>query len=158
MNVRSRGDKSVSGGAHLERRSGLVKRIRELGLELRLLIVEDKSQDAHFISKPLSRLFGELATIVVAPTVSAMKAALTTGAVSAIVLDDNMDAGATAMDTLPMIRAAGYTGPVLLVSGLLTNTRRAELKRLGFAVILAKDELDSVELGERLLQALGHPM
>lgn len=156
MNSQMPSDGRVTGGGHLARRSLLVKRIHELGLNLRLLIGEDKSQDAHFITKPLSRLFGVHAEIVWAATVSELKSALRNGTFSIIILDDRMDAGVTADQTLPMIRSAGHAGPVLVVSAMLTNARRAELKRLGVDAVLAKDELDSVELGYRVLQLLGH--
>jgi DNA-binding response OmpR family regulator len=146
----------VTGGAHLERRSGLLKRIHALQLQIKLLIVEDKAQDAHFITKPLGRLFGTLAEIVVATTVDDLKAALARQSFSLIILDDRLDAGATADQTLPLIRNAGHTRPVLIVSAILTQARRAELKRLGAEIVLTKDELDSVELGDRILKALGY--
>lgn len=156
MNSRPRGENNVAGGAHLERRSALLKKIHALGLKIKLLIVEDKQQDANFITKPLARLFGSLADIVVAASVVSLKAALEREAFSLIILDDRMDAGATANQTLPMIRDAGHKGPILVVSAILTQARRAELKRLGAEIVLTKDELDSVELGDRILTALGH--
>jgi DNA-binding response OmpR family regulator len=157
VNSRSHGDSSVSGGAHLERRSALVKRIQALDVFIRLLIVEDKAQDAHFITKPLGQLFGGRAELQLASSVDALREALSSSTFALIILDDRLDAGTTANQTLPMIRAAGHNGPVLLVSGILTQARRAELKRLGAEITLTKDELDSVELGERILNALGHP-
>jgi DNA-binding response OmpR family regulator len=157
VNSRTRGESNVTGGAHLARRSALLKRIHGLGLHIDLLIVEDRSQDAHFITKPLGRLFGEHAKLSIAPTVDDLKIALGRGTYTAIILDDRMDAGATADLTFPLIRAAGHEGPILVVSGILTNARRAELKRLGAEIVLTKDELDSVELGDRILRALGHP-
>ncbi len=156
MNSRPRGETSVTGGAHLERRSALLKKIHALNLKIKLLIVEDKAQDANFITKPLGRLFGDLADIVLAISVEDLKAALEREAFSLIILDDRLDAGTTANQTLPLIRDAGHTGPVLVVSAILTQARRAELKRLGAEIVLTKDELDSVELGDRILKALGY--
>jgi CheY-like chemotaxis protein len=152
---RSRDAQTVTGGAHLARRSTLLKRIQALHTRVDLLIVEDKVQDAHFIAKPLERLFGEHARLTIAATVEEMKSALKKGKFSAIVLDDRLDKGATADATLPLIRATGHRGPVIVVSAILTQSRRAELKRLGAEGILTKDEVDSVALGENLLAALG---
>ena len=121
-----------------------------------MLIVEDKAQDAHFIAKPLERLFGDIARLTIATTVDGMKATLKKSRFSAIVLDDRLDKGATADATLPLIREAGHSGPVIVVSAVLTHARRAQLKRLGAEGILTKDEVDSVALGELLLTALGH--
>jgi DNA-binding response OmpR family regulator len=155
VNSGTRSESTVTGGAHLARRSALLKRIQAMSLRLDLLIVEDKTQDANFITKPLGQLFGNQAGITIARTVAELKSALATATFSAIILDDNLDAGATAEVTLPLIKDAGHAGPVLLVSGLLTHSRRAELKRLGAVIVLTKDELDSVELGDRILKALG---
>ena len=152
---RSRDAQTVTGGAHLARRSALLKRIQALRGRIDLLIVEDKAQDAHFIAKPLERLFGEHASLSIAATVDELKTSLKKAKFSAIVLDDRLDKGATADATLPLIRAAGHTGPVIIVSAVLTRARRAELKRLGVEGILTKDEVDSVALGEGLLAALG---
>ncbi len=156
MNSQGRGESTVTGGAHLARRSALLKRIHALSFHIDLLVVEDKAQDANFITKPLSSLFGQKATVTVAPTVDALKSALAANSYAVIVLDDNMDAGQNAETTLPLIKAGGHTGPILLVSGLFTQARRATLKRLGADAVLSKDELDSVELGERVLLSLGY--
>lgn len=152
----SRDENSVTGGAHLARRSALLKRIQALGIRIDLLIVEDKAQDAHFIAKPLERLFGDVARLTIATTVDGMKATLKKIRFAAIVLDDRLDKGATADATLPLIRELGHSGPVIVVSAVLTQARRAQLKRLGAEGMLTKDDVDSVALGEILLTALGH--
>ena len=152
---RSRDDQPVTGGAHLARRSALVKRIHALPSHIDLLIVEDKAQDAHFISKPLESLFGKQARLSIAVSVAELKAVLAKSKFSAIILDDRLDKGATADATVPLIRAAGHAGPIIVVSALLTRARTAELKRLGVEGMLTKDEVGSVALGERLLAALG---
>ena len=157
MTSRPRDGDTVTGGAHLERRSALLKRITALDLTLDILIVEDKAQDAHFITKPLGRLFGARAKMTIAATVAEMAALLKAHRFAVIILDDRMDIKATADDTVPVIRKSGHAGPILLVSGQLTNPRRATLKRLGLEIIMTKDEIDSVELGDQILKALGTP-
>jgi CheY-like chemotaxis protein len=151
---RSNTPKREAGAEHLARRSAVLKRIHDRGLQPSLLVVENKSTDAQFIETPLRRLFGQDAVITVVPSVTAMIAALEAQRYSVIVLDDNMEAGKTAETTLPLIQASAASSLVILVSAMLTRGRIAELHRLGAHAVLAKDDIDSVALGSAILRLL----
>jgi CheY-like chemotaxis protein len=147
-----------TGALHLQRQSTLRKRIQDDGINPALLVVEDERLDAHFIETPLRRLFGAKVRVDIAPTVQAMAAALKQRRYDVIVLDDRMDGGVQSETTLPQIRARAAKAPIIVVSRLLTRARKAELQRLGFQSIHAKEDLDSVVLGEAILNALGHQL
>jgi DNA-binding NtrC family response regulator len=118
------------------------------------LVVENKPEDAQFIETRLRGLFGNATVITVAATVAAMVQALRGQTYSVVILDDKMDADKKAEDTLPLLAASGHTGPVILMSGLLTRARVAELHRLGATEIIAKDDIVSVALGAVILKVL----
>lgn len=69
-----------------------------------------------------------------------------------VLLDDYMGPVDRAHDALPMIRRAGFDGPVVVVSGQLTRNRRNELIRLGVADAINKDDLDSGSIGRIMVQ------
>lgn len=69
-----------------------------------------------------------------------------------ILLDDYMGPVDRAHDALPMIRRAGFAGPVVVVSGQLTRSRRNELLKLGIAEAINKDDLDSGSIGRIMVQ------
>ena len=50
-----------------------------------------------------------------------------------VLLDDYMGPVDRAHDALPLIRRAGFEGPMVVVSGQLTRSRRIELLKLGVA-------------------------
>ena len=67
-------------------------------------------------------------------------------------LDDYMGPTDRADDALPLIRRAGFMGPIVVVSGELNRNRRTQLLRLGVADAINKDDLDSGSIGKVLLQ------
>lgn len=147
-----------TGAAHLQRKSMLRKRILDNAINPTLLVVEDERMDAHFIETPLRRLFSADVRIDVAPTVKAMADALKQRRYDVILLDDRMDGDIRTEATLPQIRARLANVPVIVVSRMLTRSRIAELQRLGCYAIRGKEDLDSVVLGETILNALGYEL
>jgi DNA-binding NtrC family response regulator len=145
---------SIPGSVHLEKRSALLKRIRARGTRLDVLVVDDRQQDANFVETTLRMLFGADATVTVATTVQAMQTSLAERVFSVIVLDDRMDGDATADTTIPLILSSRNQGPIIVLSGLLTRARIAELKRLGASEMLIKDDADSSRMAEVILKVL----
>jgi DNA-binding response OmpR family regulator len=143
----------VPGGAHLMRRSALLKRIQALAAKPRVLVVEDREQDARFLETALRRLFGADMPIVVARTAKDMKAA-SAKRFDVVILDDRLDAGITAETSIPMLRKAGHSGPIIVISALMTNTRQAQLRRLGVTDTVTKDDVDGTRLAELVVAAL----
>jgi DNA-binding response OmpR family regulator len=68
-----------------------------------------------------------------------------------IFLDDILKPSDRATDTIPFLRRAEYSGPIIVISRLVTKKRRLELLAVGATDVIHKDELDSVRLGEALL-------
>jgi hypothetical protein len=60
-----------------------------------------------------------------------------------VLLDDYMGPVDRATDAMPLIRRAGYVGPVVVISGGLTRARHNELMQIGVAAAPNKDDLDS---------------
>jgi DNA-binding NtrC family response regulator len=141
---------------HLALSSLLRKRVQGARLSPAVLVVDDSCTDANFIQVPLRRLLGDAAGIVVANTIETMQAALDARAFDVVVLDDHMDRGARAETTVALIRAKQSTVPIILVSQLLTSTRRFQLAQLGLVAVFEKEDLNSVVLGGAILDAIGH--
>ncbi len=62
-----------------------------------------------------------------------------------------------AAQTLPFLRRAGYTGPVIVVSGQATRKRKSVLIEAGAADVIHKDEVDSVRVAEALHRVFDEP-
>ena len=74
-----------------------------------------------------------------------------------IFLDDYLKPNDTAVQTLPLLRRAGYDGPIVVISGEIDRRRQAELKELGAAACLHKDNVDSGSVTEALNAAFNVP-
>ena len=68
-----------------------------------------------------------------------------------IFLDDQLKPSDTASVTIPYLRRADYHGPIVVISGQVTRTRRKELISIGAAEVIHKDDVDSSRLAEALL-------
>lgn len=147
---------AVPGSAHLERRSALKKRIASLRLAPRLLLVEDTAKDARILETTLRLHFGDTIALRTCRTVKDLKTAIAEPT-DIVILDDVMDGGTTAEQTIPTLRQAGYTGTIIVVSQLMTSTRQAVLRRLGIVHALLKDEADATRLTELIVDALDVP-
>ena len=67
-----------------------------------------------------------------------------------ILLDDILKPSDTALDSLPMIRHAGFKGPIVIISAQVDRFRRAELLEKGADDAINKDDLDSSAIGKAL--------
>ncbi len=63
-------------------------------------------------------------------------------------LDDILKPSADAFMSIPELRRAGYVGPIIVVSGAVTQSRRTRLIAGGASDVIHKDDLDSVRLAE----------
>lgn len=119
---------------------------------LRILIVEDDEFDARKLMTSLRVVFGEKGTIYHARTaVEMVRAASREPRPDTVVLDDRLPDGASGEQSLKDLRATGFSGRVVLLSGLFTAQRRQALARLGAVGVLDKDDADSLTLAELLL-------
>ena len=94
--------------------------------------------------------------------VNVRRAATATAAVDLVVarhpdivfLDDILKPSDNASHTIPYLRRVGYNGPIVVISGQVTRTRRTELLAAGATDVIHKDDVDSVRLTETLQRIL----
>ena len=67
-----------------------------------------------------------------------------------VFLDDVLKPSSSASQAIPLLRNAGYVGPIIIVSGLVTHARRISLLAEGASDVVHKDDVDSVRLAEAL--------
>ena len=146
-----------SGGAFLERKSTLAIARQGRPRFNDILIVEDTKLDADRLKATLHSIFGyEIVTRHAATLGSALDRVIERQP-ELIFLDDHLKPNDNAAHTIPFLRRCNYTGPIIVVSGLLDRKRAATLIQAGAAVTIHKDSLDSGSIAEALAKILDQP-
>jgi len=153
-------DDSVSegggtGGDFLARKSDVTKLRKALPALSDVLVVDDEPADAERIKATLRVMFGYDIDVRRAPTLGTAVDSVLAKRPEIIFLDDVLKPSDRATDTIPFLRRAEYSGPIVVVSGQVTKKRRLELMAAGASDVIHKDDLDSVRLGEALLRVFG---
>jgi len=138
------------GGDHLAKKSELVRARARLGLFKDVLIVEDENLDAERLSATLRVLFGYDTQIRCASTLGDAVDRVIEQKPCVLFLDDILKPSATASQAIPLLREAGYVGPIVVVSGQVTHARRSSLLADGASDVIHKDDVDSVRVAEAL--------
>ncbi len=138
------------GGNHLAKKSELVRARTKLGKFRDILIVEDEAHDAERLSATLRVLFGYETQIRWASTLGDAVDRVIELKPCVIFLDDILKPSATASQAIPLLRNAGYDGPIIIVSGQVTHARRSGLLADGASDVIHKDDVDSVRVAEAL--------
>jgi CheY-like chemotaxis protein len=137
-------DKPASpGGKHLDRKSALAKARADLPSYRDVLIVEDDPLDAKRLQGTLRSIFGYDISVRHAATLGQALDEVIRQFPDIVFLDDHLKPKDNASDTIPFLRRCNYAGPIVVVSGLLDQKRRAELTRAGAVEAIHKDDLDS---------------
>ncbi|MBL8564224.1 MAG: response regulator transcription factor [Hyphomicrobiaceae bacterium] len=142
--------KTKSGGDFLDKRSDVTKQRAKLPKLTNVLVVDDESFDADRLKATLHLMFGYDIDVRRAATLGRALDEVIARMPELIFLDDVLKPTDNASQTLPFLRRAGYTGPVIVVSGQVTRTRRTLLIEAGAADVIHKDDVDSVRLAEAL--------
>ena len=142
-----------TGRDFLEKRSELGKRFQAVSAPLDVLVVEDRESDLRLILSSLRLVLGATCKLRSAASRGAMLDAVRQQAPSLIFLDDLLQSDRAEV-TIPALKAAGYDGAVIIISGLVTRTRLVELNRLGVVDVIHKDDLNSSRLKEAVLKSL----
>jgi DNA-binding NarL/FixJ family response regulator len=143
---------SGSGGEFLAKKSD-VTRLRKALPELRdVLIVEDETMDSDRLKATLRVMFGYELQSRVAPTLARALDCIIERKPEIVFLDDVLKPSDNASQTIPYLRRADYTGPIVVVSGQVTRNRRNQLLAAGATDVIHKDDVDSVRLAEALLR------
>lgn len=145
------------GTDHMRARSELAKQVRALPRLDDFLIIDDEIADAKWLVSSLKLVCGHDIEIrhvrSLGTALDALKAALP----QLLFLDDRISPVDTATNTIPFIRRAGYSGPIVVISGSMTRPRAAELIRQGAAAIVHKDDIESARVAEILIALFGQP-
>jgi DNA-binding NarL/FixJ family response regulator len=146
---------SSSGGDYLERKSGLRAR-QTLPALHDVVVVDDEIIDADRMFATLRVMFGYDVTVRRAATAGTAVDAIMEHAPDIVFLDDILKPSDDAAHTIPFLRRAGYNGPVVVVSGQVTRSRRVVLLAAGATDVIHKDDIDSVRLTESLQRVFGN--
>lgn len=118
-----------------------------------IVVVDDEVIDIDRMSATLRVMFGYEFTMRRAATANAAIDAVIAAKPDLIFLDDILKPSDDAAHTIPFLRRAGYDGPIVVISGQVTRTRRAVLFAAGATDVIHKDDVDSVRLTEALHRA-----
>ena len=139
-----------SGGDFLAKKSELM-RAREGIPDLKdVLVVEDESMDADRMFATLRVMFGYDLEIRRANTLASAVDMVMARKPEIVFLDDILKPSDDASQTIPFLRRAGFEGPIVVISGQVTRTRRTTLIAAGATEVIHKDDVDSVRLTETL--------
>lgn len=144
---------SKSGGDILTRRNAANWSKRNLPEIGDILIIEDETFDADRIQATLHIVIGREAQVRRAETLASALDRVLEKMPDMILLDDYLKPNDTASQTIPLLRRAGYDGPIVIISGEVDRRRTAELKAMGAASAIHKEEVDSGSVTEALIAA-----
>jgi CheY-like chemotaxis protein len=143
------------GSAYLTRRSALGKARAQLRRLDDILLIEDAPLEAQRLTATLRVLFGYETSIRSAATLGDAVDAVVARRPQLILLGDGPQPAADAAHAMPLLRDAGFKGPIVVVSSEMTNPRRSVLLADGASDVIHKDDVDSVRLAEALTRAIG---
>lgn len=143
------------GQSYLERRSELARRLSERPGFKSITIIDDVQFDADVLSGTLRRVLGREIDITTSRSIMALHKLWEAGMPDLVFMDDRIGHIGTAATHVPVLRKMGYLGPIVVVSGLMTRERRAQIIQLGAVDMLHKDDLDTLTVMELLLRLLG---
>jgi len=141
-----------TGAEYLVEKSDLARLGKEMPKFRDIVVFEDERLDSDRLLATLRTIYGYEIEVRRARTLTGGIDLLLAKLPDLVMLDDYMGPTDRADDALPLIRRAGFTGPIVVVSGELNRNRRTALLRLGVADAINKDDLDSGSIGKVLLQ------
>lgn len=141
---------SSSGGDFLAKKSALVRAKAGLPKLADVLVVEDAPIDSERMLGTLRVMFGYDLKVRTAATLATALDAVMASRPDIIFLDDILKPSDDAAQTIPFLLRAGYAGPIVVISGQVTRTRRSVLMAAGATDVIHKDDVDSVRLTETL--------
>lgn len=146
---------SSSGGDFLEHKSGVMRARQALPKLNDIVVVDDEAVDADRMFATLRVMFGYEFTMRRAATAGGAVDAVIAAKPDILFLDDILKPSDDAAHTIPFLRRAGYEGPIIVISGQVTRSRRAALFAAGATDVIHKDDVDSVRLTEALHRVFG---
>ncbi len=143
---------AASGGELAARKSRLAQELQKLiGLQ-HIMVVDDNALDAQHVTAILNLLLGRGISVVHHKSVPTAIADMRNRMPDLLFLDDVLPPLDRAESSLKSLHRHGLTAPVIIVTAMLTTSRRKELMALAPLGILHKDDIDSLSVGEVLLR------
>ena len=139
-----------TGAEYLVRKSDLAKSRKDMPSYKDILIVEDENLDANRLVATLRTMFGYELQVRRAKTLSSAVDMVLSRPPELVLLDDMLKPSDRATDSIPMIRRANYTGPIVIISSMIDRERRKLLIARGATDTIHKDDLNSVAIAEVL--------
>ena len=137
-----------TGSGHLTKRSDLASARAKQEQPVEILIVDDEPLDAERLTATLRVLFGYQVQIRWARSLGDAVKCVAERLPTLTFLDDILKPSDDAFLSIPELRRAGYDGPIIVVSGAVTQARRSRLLAGGASDVVHKDDVDSVRLAE----------
>jgi response regulator of citrate/malate metabolism len=141
------------GGDFLARKSDVIKTRLGLPSLKDVLIVEDDTFDADRLRATLHVMLGYGLVQRRATTLGSAVDCVIERKPEVVFLDDYLKPSDNASHTIPFLRRAGYTGPIIVISGEVDRARQTVLMTAGAIDVIHKDDLDSVRIAEALNKA-----
>ena len=141
---------STCGPKHLARKNELAGAQAKLRALRDILLIDSGHLDANRLTATLRVLFGYKTQIRTASALLDAVDCIEHENPSVVFLDDVPQSGADAEHAIPLLRRAGFIGPIIVVSEKITPTRRAMLLQSGASEVIHRDDIDSVRLAEAL--------
>ncbi len=148
---------SSSGGDFLSKKSVLMRGRESLSEVVDVLVVDDEARDSDRMLATLRVMFGYKMSVRRAADITGALAHVANQQPDIILLDDILKPSDDGEATLPLLRATGFTGPIIVISGLVTRSRKPILIAAGATEVIHKDDVDSVRLTETLQQIFSRP-
>lgn len=152
-----KGGDRATGSGHLTKRSDLASSRARHELPHEILIIDDEPLDAERLTATLRVLYGYQVSIRWACSIGDALDSLAEKPPSLTFLDDILKPSADAFLSIPELRRAGYDGPIIVVSGAVTQSRRTRLMAGGATDVIHKDDVDSVRVAEAVDRARSDP-
>ncbi len=141
-----------SGRDFLAKKSGVIRASQSVPNLKDVVIVEDENLDADRLIATLRVMFGYDVQVRRASTLGGAVDLVMERAPEIVFLDDVLKPSDDASQTIPFLRRANYQGPIVVISGQVTRSRRAVLIAASATEVIHKDDVDSVKLTETLQQ------
>ena len=139
-----------TGRDFLAKKSGVIRASQGVPNLEDVVIVEDENLDADRLLATLRVMFGYDLQVRCASTLAAAVDLVIERAPEIVFLDDVLKPSDDALQTIPFLRRANYHGPIVVISGQVTRTRRALLWAARATEVIHKDDVDNVKLTETL--------
>ena len=110
------------------------------------LVIGDNRSEVEKIIATLRVVVGFASTIRAAATANAAVAEVMACSPDFVIMDDMLLPNDTAVTVIPLLRQAGYAGPIIVASRVTTPARTEALCKAGAGLVIRKDNLCSGDL------------